>query len=235
VVIKDIFLKLSFLQKIEIYILVVIFFGVIYFNIPIDIVKNIEKPTLNNSKYIEQLKQLKTKIVKKENLVVTKLLIDKSSHYDILILSSKNSKNQIELNIEGKFFDIFNFLNFIKNHFIINNLSLQKEKSYIVCIIKLNTKYLYNQNIQTSTLDNIPNPFINYKTKIKNKVEKIKQDGTLKLFAIIDKNILINNSWCKLNDIVGNYKIIEISLNEVKLLNQETKEKRSLKVNHEKE
>ena len=94
--------------------------------------------------------------------------------------------------------------------------------------IDIDTSYFYNPNKIYSKLDNIPNPFVNL---IRDK--KVQVDNGMILYAIVSSNILINNVWYKLNDIVNNKKIVSFGLNSVELIDIKNGNKIFLKVHSE--
>jgi len=232
-VLKDIFVKLNFFQKVEVYFLVIFFYGLIYYYIPDNIIKkDIDKSISKNEVIFKDIKILKSKITIKNNLILLKLLIDKSNNYNIFIVSSKNQKNKISLNIKGKFIDTINYINFIKTHFILDSLSFKYDKDILYSDITLDTKYFYNSDKKIYKLENIVNPFVNIK-RYKNKIVDTSDNKKLKLNAIIDTNVLINQKWYKLYDKIKNYKIIKIGQNKVELKDLKTNKILILRVNHE--
>jgi hypothetical protein len=230
--IKRNFIKLSLIQKIEIYLLVIMFYGVIIYqfdNIYPQQTYIIDNLNINTTT-IKDFKELKKRIVKKENTILLKLLEEKSEELMVFIVSTKNQKEFIDLEFYGKFLDIMNFLNYIQNHFTIKKFQLLRKERNMYCNIEIDTKYFYNQNKINNKLHNIANPFVNNKDP---KVYK-KNNNTLKVIAIIASNILIDDKWYQKNDIINNQKIILVNNNSVEFLNKKTNKKYILKVHNDK-
>ncbi|MEA3499378.1 MAG: hypothetical protein U9R16_10015 [Campylobacterota bacterium] len=225
------FNKLFLYQKVEIYLLVIMLYGVgLYYISNISITKkSFSEIPIEDLKYKKKIQNLKSKIVKKPNSYMVKLLEQKSEKFGCFISSIEINKNNFNLSISGKYIDIINFLNYLQNHFIINRFELNIDKKIFILSIDLATNYFYNLNKIYTKLENISNPFINFK-----KDTKKRENRGIKLFAVISSNVLINNVWYKLNEIVDNKKIISIGLNSVELLDIKSGEKISLKVYSEK-
>ena len=227
------FLKLSLIQKIELYIIVVIFYVLaIYIYNEFFIHNNTIKTTSKiSSSSINKVQNLKSKVTQKNSTYLFKLIEQKSETLDCFIYDIKIQEQTMKLSIKGKLNNIINFLNYLQNHFIIQQFELIYEKNTLFSTITLDTLYFYNPHKIYNKITNIPNPFINISKNYNIKIEKI--DAILKIDAIVDSNIFINNKWYKQNDIVDGKKILSVELNRVELIDIKTSKKIYIKVYNE--
>jgi len=230
---KNNFIKLSLFQKIELYLIVVIFYIIIFYIYDEYYIKN--KTTNinsnNNYKSIKNIQSIKSKITKKENSNLIKLIEKKSELFNCFIHNIKVTEQNINLSVKGKLNNIINFLNFLQNHFNVVQFNLKYEQNMIFTTISLDTKYFYNLNKIYSDIATIPNPFVNRSEPTNAKIEN--QTYTFKIKAIIDSNIFLNNHWYKLNDTINGKRIISVNLNTVKLIDLKTSQISILKVYNE--
>lgn len=229
------FIKLKLFQKIEIYLMVIMFYGVIIYYID-NIYPN--KPIIIK-KYIKNNNILQQKLpnIKKLNINEIIAFIDKKATILNISISKIDINNKIFIQFSGKFIDILNLLNYIKKHFEIFDIKLQKSNNGIEVKIDINLKYIFNLGMLDNNYSNIPSPFGNIKTNIiSNGVEKkpylkdIKVKK-LKLIAIISDEVNINNIWYKNNDFINkNQKIVIIDKNTIILKNIITKKSKILNI-----
>jgi hypothetical protein len=233
------FLKLTLFQKIELYLIVVIFYILIIYFYNEFLVQNktIIRTSKINASSVNKAKNLNSNITKKNNTYIFKLVEQKSETLNCFIYDIKFQKKSINISIKGKLINIINFLNYLQNHFIIEQYELIYEKNTLFSTITFDTTYLYNPNKIYNELISIPNPFINISKN--NNLEIVKKDkilktnSVLKIDAIVDSNIFINNKWYKINDIIDGKKVLSIKLNSVDLVDIKTSKKINLKVYNE--
>ena len=230
---KSSFQKLSLLQKVKLYIVVIIFYILIFYIYDKFYNKNktIKTTSKISTESIDKIKSLKSKITTKTTNHIVKLIEQRSDKLNCFISDIKIKKNNINLTIEGNIYNIINFLNYLQNHFIIEQFNLEYQKDILSSTISLNTKYFYNPNKIYNKITNLPNPFINIKNETFRKIEKFIKP--LKVDAIVDSNIFINNKWYKLNDIIDGKRIISIKLNIVKFIDIKTSKVTYIKVYNE--
>ena len=230
---KSSFQKLSLLQKVKLYIVVIIFYILIFYIYDKFYNKNktIKTTSKISTESIDKIKSLKSKITTKTTNHIVKLIEQRSYKLNCFISDIKIKKNNINLTIEGNIYNIINFLNYLQNHFIIEQFNLEYQKDILSSTISLNTKYFYNPNKIYNKITNLPNPFINIKNETFRKIEKFIKP--LKVDAIVDSNIFINNKWYKLNDIIDGKRIISIKLNIVKFIDIKTSKVTYIKVYNE--
>lgn len=220
------FIKLKLFQKVEIYLMVIMFYGVILYYID-NIYPN--KPIIIK-KYIENnISKKEPPNIKKLNINETISLIDKKATLLDISISKIDIKSKIYINFSGKFINILNLLNYIKKHFQIFDIKLQKSNKTIEVKIEIGLKYFFNLGMLDNNYTNIPSPF--GKIISKKPYLKGKRVEELKLIAIILDEVNINNIWYKNKDfITKNKQIIIIDNNTIMLKDSITKEKKILKI-----
>ena len=230
------FQKLTIFQKIEVYLLVIMFYGSILYFFDDMFLKLLNKKPDNSIqnqkilKYHNNIKLLKSKVIKKDTNILVKLLEEKSIEFITDIKSAKIEKKYIIVEFMGKFINVMNFLNYCENYLIIEDIKLVQDKRDILCSLKINIEYFYNQNKINNQLIEIANPFINKIRDINRSIIKYKFP---KISAIVSQDVCIDNQWYKTNDVIENYKIIRVDFNSIELLNIKTNKKSILRLNDE--
>lgn len=212
------FNQLKVYQKIELYLLVIMFYGsILYFYSDIFIIKNTKNTTIIKHKDINSFKN---KIVKKDQLFFIKYIEKNIKKYNLFSNTIKINNNTIKVSLNGKYNDIINFIKNIEQHLILKNIILQKDKRKIVLNLTIKIDYFYNLLASNLSDTNVPNPFLKIKEK---KILKTKNLSlNLNLSAIIGDIVYINEKPYKKYDTISGYKIIKIDLNNV-VLNQKDK------------
>ena len=136
-------------------------------------------------------------------------------------------KNSIELKFEGNFHNIMNTLKEFQNKFIIKKFEIQKENNIIYANVVLNTTYMFNDKSNQVIYNKFNNPFIKQAKK------KMQVPKDIKITAIIDKEVLINEKWYKKDDTISIYNIINITNKHIVLFNNLTKTTMNKEVNYE--
>ncbi len=150
-------------------------------------------------------------------------LLKKSETYalrnDIVINSTKMSKETLQLHLSTSLLNLFRFVDFIENNnayskikgLEISNLLDGKYQSYLE--ITLGEYQLKKTVVLPSLL---------YSTKIGKTVkEKKSQPIPLKLEAIVGKHVLINQQWLELYDKVFEHQLILVNKYSVRLKSKE--------------
>ncbi len=227
--IRDNFKKLKLFQKIELYLIVLMFYGaVFYFLDDMEFKTSNIVQTKDENIYNKQYKSLKTKISKKDNNLLIKILEEESNLLNIFIIKSKTTKAGITMVYSGKFTDSINYLNYIKNHFNIKSFDFKYEKHKLTTTMEISTQYFYNQNMIYYKLANIANPFTNNK-QISPLVAN-KENKELNINEIISSHISINGKWYKKGSIIKNKKIVSVNSNSVELIDINKNNKYIIKV-----
>ena len=216
--IKDYYEETTSFQKFELYIIVVIFFLSCNFLYDNYLVSNELKYTKSDTVLQNKILNLKAKIIKKEKTEIIKELDNVSEKFNLLTTSSSFHHEYIHLEFNGEFKDVINYLHYISLHFNIESFELHIDEELIKSSVKLQINHYFNPQTIQKPNKTIINPFINKVRAKKIATKKL----TLKLYAIVSNNILINNTWYTKNDIVENHIILDIGKNKVKLKHKQT-------------
>ncbi|MGB6329049.1 MAG: hypothetical protein WBF48_08975 [Halarcobacter sp.] len=196
--IEDSFNSFNLRIKIELIILPLLILGIlIFFTTKPNKEKRVSNPNIFERMKALEMKEEMVSIIKNiENYANKNFLKIKSISSDnknIKIELFANKKNQIKF---IKYLEDYNSFSKIKTLFI-NQRKLD---------IELTFQELYFKN----------------KIDLENKIAKLEQktDINFKLKAIIDKKVLINNKWLKINEVFNKHKLIKINANSVLLENE---------------
>ncbi|MEA2050513.1 MAG: hypothetical protein U9O56_07270 [Campylobacterota bacterium] len=220
--IKTNFEEISFIQKIELYIIIIAIFIVLnYFYT--NYIHTIKTPLKNTNVSKINQKLIDSKLIKKSKIILIKEIDEISEEFNINILKAQYYKNYFNLKLDGNFIDIINFYNHLSVHFNIKYFNINIENKKIVANIKFDIKYYFNPKYIYNKLNNIPNPFV-YKTKNKS----LKKDIKIIVNAIVGNNVLINHKWYTQDSTINNYKLNLIDKDFILL--EDLKSKKILKV-----
>lgn len=213
--IRQKFEELKFIQKLQLYIIVVALVFLVFFYEK-QIYSFIEsKTTTKVAQKINTQEIKKRNFIKKEKNQVASVIYEKAKEFDAQVVSLQFLSDSISTNIEASYENSMDILGYINTHFNIHKISLsKKEKSYALNLV-FKSSYIFNTDKNYIAYENIPNPF-----NTKYKKESNKQ---FTLNAIVSNNVFINNKWYKINDKIKGYEIVQILPNSVKLKNN-TKE-----------
>lgn len=196
--IEDSFNSFNLRIKIELILLPLLILGIlIFFTTRPNKEKRVSNPNIFERMKTLEMKEEMVSIIKNiENYANKNFLKIKSISSDnknIKIELFANKKNQIKF---IKYLEDYNSFSKIKTLFI-NQRKLD---------IELTFQELYFKN----------------KIDLENKIAKLEQktDINFKLKAIIDKKVLINNKWLKINEVFNKHKLIKINANSVLLENE---------------
>lgn len=223
---KRYFKKLNLLQKVEIYLLVIIFYGSIIWFFD-DIFTELFK-TKQNYKSIKTFQKdiynIKQKVTVKSNIEFLNFIESNMIKYNIINKVINLKDNYISIKMQGKFIDIINMLNVISLHTSIKMFSFSKNdiSNSVICDIEVKSKYFFNQYKEYKKLQNVPNPFF------KETIDDMKKITKLKIGAIVSDEVLIFGDWYKVGDIINNYKILNIDKNFIKILNIKNNTKKEI-------
>jgi hypothetical protein len=153
-----------------------------------------------------------------------------SKRYQLNITNIQSRGNNILLYCSGNFNDIVSFLDFVRLQFDITTLKIYSKDSIVYLEIKFNKVLISNNINRNNTIKKISNPFIYHQNKknISKQPQPIHQK--LKLNAIINNEVIINNKWYKQNDKIYNFVLIKIQQNYVILQDQKTKKQIILEI-----
>ena len=201
---KYYFNTLPLKDKILLYLLVPIILGFCLFLFEKYFLPDVK---IENKQSTCNIKRVKIDI---DNIQAIKYIEDVASQFEINIVTLKINKRLFKIKINGSYQNSMNFIYNLEYSMKIKSLKIIKTLDGIILtegifvIKRIANNSLYN-------LEKIPNPFNKIKSYIKN--------STLRLTAIIGRNICINGKWYQKNSIIGKYKIKTIHSNYVELEN----------------
>jgi len=192
--IEDSFNSFSLKVKIELFILPLFIFGILF--LFFDEEKKLEIEKVNISKELKNLNM-------NENIVDILKNIEKQVNKESLKIKTISSdKKSINLELVSNKKRIIKFLKYLEDYNSFSKIEALsiREKSLKVELV---FKDLY----------------IKEKIDLSNRISKLEEEKKieLNLFAIIDNKAYINNKWLNINDIYKSYKLISIDTNSVSL------------------
>lgn len=205
--------QLAFFQKLELYLIIlIVYFGIYYyFENSMSFDKQMRFDQSSNKLISKKIQQISSN---KALELVQQKLIESHIQEDSLTIQGKN----LLLEFQSSYNKSFRFLQFLENHFSIEYLNIDAQKSFLKIKVILNIKNIFD--IQQSKFINgkLGNPFY-FKSTRQNKIEKIKTDNfivpQIQIDAILDNEILIDGVWYGLNDSIKDNKIIKIEQERV--------------------
>jgi len=227
--IKSKFQALKTLQKIEIYIIVMILYSfIVVFSS--DIVTFINPQSLSTNTHTKiKVKKHANTYIKMDDISLMNYIDTLSREKNTTILESKILEKSMYIKTEANHSEIMKFLTTIENHFVINSFELIEENEQTILSIMIQSSYFYRSALAKKSIKN-PNPFLQNKLK-KQKVNTV--DIKLKITAIISNEVLIDGIWYKERDSVGNFKILSILKDKVELKSLITKQIVTEKVSYD--
>lgn len=219
---KQYYNSLSFIQKVEIYgivILCYIFIALVYNDIYFSQDNKTEKSIQIITKKIVQ-----NKIKHFTNVELLSYIENKSIQFTLDILDMKFTKKTIILQITGSFINEIHFLEHIQENFVILKCELKKEKKEIMLDLIIDIRKYFDK--EDVVLSNIPNPFLGQK-------KRKKRDNSIKIDAIISDEVLIEGDWYKKGAVIKGFIISHISDTEVLFIQKNTHKKMIRKITNE--
>jgi len=156
--------------------------------------------------YKKSIIMLKNKHHKINNIKIIKYIEQLATAFNITILNINIVNSSFNIQFQGKYKDVIQFLVNIENNMQITFLDIcttTESKTKIDGIFKIYSTKLSQKFIN---INNIPNPFHKKRT-----FQYINNDTiTLKLIAIFNKDVCINDKWYSSGDTIGKYKLEKI-------------------------
>jgi len=149
------------------------------------------------------------KLTDSESLVYINKNIQK---YQIFLREIKITQNTIDIKVDGSFNNVINFLSNVSQNFTINQFEISKKDDSIHLTLRLSKKFSMSKT-EYKELEKIANPFVS------REVSQASILSNLKIDAIIGLEILVNNNWYKKDDMINEFKIIEVRKTTVLLYN----------------
>ncbi len=220
---KHSFGKLSLIKKIELYIIFIIIYLIIFISfkdiyVGTKIANNIQLSKNSSNSTINKI------IIKSDQQIIyfiEEVLREHNSSLNAIHLSNKH----IDLSIDGEYRNIINILKQFQLHLIIREFTINQKKENIMNTITSNisvsNKYFLNKDTIVKKSNSEVNPFKYEDTReILTKDNKETHPETmrnLKIEAIVGKNVFLEKYWYKIGDIINDYKILEIGLDFIKV------------------
>jgi len=216
--IKRNFEKLSSKERIQLYLIIVMLYGLIFVfykelsNLiyPMEAYKpSIIKIQMDSQHHIKKL----------SDFDLLTYFNDKSKDVSVEIIETKILENAIEIKMIGAFQNIMNILNETSTTFKVKQFEMKKVDNKIDLSIRLDRQmYTFMQNGKLKK-EKIFNPFLIERENKEYEASKII------LSAIVNLEILVNNNWYKKGDRIKEYLVLFVKKNEVLFLNTKTKKK----------
>jgi hypothetical protein len=171
-------------------------------------------------------------VTKKDELYIVNSLEQKAKELDLFIQSININKHCLNMQVDGKFTKLSEFLNYIQLHYRIGRFVLNKED----IDLSLDVRYFYNEVYTYNKLENLVNPFEKKRVITKTIVKKTpikKKTKEIKISAIVLDEVCIDNKWYKKEQIVLNHKILAIYENTIEVQNMKTNKKNIIKLHSE--
>ena len=201
---RELFENLSFAQKIQLYLLIPMFFWLLLFSYDTYIISN-----KNTNIQLNNLINISSKKVKK--LLTSKLITfmeEKAKYYQLKINSLKIETGISVIELRGKHSNIFSFLQKIRLHFQTITFKINKQENEYSIYLTVENKYLFNDELNNKEFLVIAG----------------KNTTNIKLEAIVGKEALIDGTWYQEGAYYQESKIIKINTNSIKLQNKDTKQ-----------
>lgn len=212
--IKKAFENLSLVQKIQLYLLLPMFFWLLLFSIETLLVSP------NKGVNFQQKNRVtidKNKIEKSISAKVINFLEEKIELYSLSLKTINIKTKNISLEVTGGLENSLSFVQKIQIHLKIVSYKLIKNEKDIHLTLHLNSEYFFNKEL-------IDKEFV-----VASKRSK-KHFINLKIDAIVNGEVLLDNLWYKEGEIYKNkYQIIQITQQYIKIKHISTQD--SFKVN----
>jgi len=210
--IKSLFENLTLVQKVQLYLLVPMLFWLLFFGIETVFSQprvGIISPK-SNFITIE-----KNKLETTTSSKIVRFIENKIELYKVTLHNIDIKKRLISIRVSGKAKDILSFLQKMQIHLDLISFELLQEKEDLVFHLVVDSEYFFNKEL-------LSKEFFSH-----TKAQKIKKPH-IKLEAIVDNEVLINDIWYKKGASYKSYQIINIEKNFITL--KDTQSQKSFKV-----
>jgi len=216
--IKRNFEKLSSKEIIQLYLIVVMLYGLIFV-----FYKELSHLIYPIESYKPSIIKIETDsqhhIKKLSDFDLLTYFNNKSKDRKIEIIETKILESSIEIKMIGAFENIMNILSDTSTNFKVKKFEIKKVENKIDLLIQLDRQmYTFIQNGKLKK-EKIFNPFL---------IERAQNEyieSKIILSAIVNLEILVNNNWYKKGDRIKEYLVLFVKKNEVLFLNTKTKKK----------
>ena len=205
--IKRVFESLTFIQKVQIYLLVPMLFWLLLFGIE-NILTKPEQEVKYNTKSFETIPKDKIKKILPSEIV--QFIEEKTELYTLSLQTIHIKKRLISVEVGGYLQHIKLFLQKIQLHLDLVSYKLVQEQNSIRLYFIVDSEYFFNQAF-------LQKEFIAKNQKVKHKVYNIKLD------AIVRDEVLLDGSWYKQGEnYKDSYQIIAIEERFIKVKHLKT-------------
>jgi len=221
--IKQKFEKNSLKEVVQLYLIIIIIYALIY-------ILYLNNKTTNESFVKTSLtNNFHAKENKPSDLELLTYFTQLSQKYNMSIDEVKILDNSIAIQTKDTYQNIMTFLSIVNQKFRIRNFEIKKEKNSMYFFISLDKSILLSRKDTITLPKDIKNPFIKRSVK---EVQKVRE---IILNVIVNDEVLIDDAWYKKGDKIYDYKIDTILGGENKVIftNLKTEEKIIKRVNHE--
>lgn len=221
--IKQKFEKNSLKEVVQLYLIIIIIYALIY-------ILYLNNKTTNESFVKTSLtNNFHAKENKPSDLELLTYFTQLSQKYNMSIDEVKILDNSIAIQTKDTYQNIMTFLSIVNQKFRIRNFEIKKEKNSMYFFISLDKSILLSRKDTITLPKDIKNPFIKRSFK---EVQKVRE---IILNVIVNDEVLIDDAWYKKGDKIYDYKIDTILGGENKVIftNLKTEEKIIKRVNHE--
>ena len=219
---KKYFNSLRIVQKIEVYLIILIFYGFIfiYHQDIIGFFINQEVQETTQSDIITKSSKLKnTKVSFITDLELVNYMTKQSKNRDIVIDEYRLYKNHVELKIDGDFNSLVNLLLEIQNHFHIISFEITENNDGLTLTIVVKKNYFYNDDTPIIIKQRVENLFESEKNT------PVVLRDEIKIMAIVANEVLIEGIWYKQNDVIDGYRVVNINKESIELFDIQKKQK----------
>ena len=197
---------------------VLLYFSVLLFSILVFILYGNWQKSLYIIKSKDTVTLAKEVVAKKEKLSDVELLkyFNKNIElFNITLQEINISQKRTTLKAIGRYSPIINFLRVLSHNFKIEQFSIENNVGKVFISLELNTSRFFKSGQKNLISKKFVNPFL-YEI-----ADKTKKSSPFIINAIIDTEVLINNRWYKKDEIINNYKILEIKKDALILMDLE--------------
>ena len=222
--IKEKFEKLSLRKIIQLYLIVIMFYGLLFIFYK-DVSAFIYPENLDTS-FVDKISKVNKQYSKK--LSDLELITYFNDNVKSEIKETKILQNTIEIKMIGTFKNMMNFLNIVSYNFKIKEFEIKKSNQEIDLSIRLEREVFHMYEANNVKKEKIVNPFTITKTKI-----KVHKPLKIKVNAIVGAEVLVNDTWHKKGDRIKEYLIKSIKKNVVVFIDIKTKKQIIKSLNYE--
>ncbi len=167
---------------------------------------NIKQKIQVYTKSIKGLKQIKYTI---SDIKTIRYIEKLATTIGIKIINIKLDKSSFHIKTVGNYQNSIQFIINIENSMKIKSLQVSTNTNKQIVINSTFKMYGKNLNTQIQQVNNLPNPF--------NSKRVYTTNNKLTLIAIFNDDVCINDTWYKLGEKIGKYKLQKIFKNHIEL------------------